>query len=544
MHAKHRHQTAAGLCGVLIGMTAHLATVSQAGAAAPQSPFPAPEYSFDAASPSVIAGIGRAGAILELAHPDPLTAVSPLALGLSSADDDIDGLSAANATSEPTDPFALQFSVDRGTVGAAAPDPSLVILGIPYNVSDQAERHHVSGDQFVSTGVFDLGRLPGDQTGSSISNNALCRNNYNEGGTDFEANPATHAADQLPAPVPEDRVDATARLERAGAEGPVARAYFSLAAASPSLPLLSGPASPSGANVFVYYSEFMGACCRSESPCEMSLQDVCTDGTWLGAGSTCASCSGVEPVGACCIPTGTCSMTAENACFGGGMTGIWLGEGVSCAECGILGADGSCCLPTGECIVIALSDCTLLGGTYAVGDFCEGDPGGDGFDDACQAPLYATAAELGLTAADDVDGLIVFDRNNNGRFDAADQVVFSLTPASPSLGTISGASSQGSAADVFIVHPNMMPVTLIAAGEVGLGNASDNIDALDFGPVESAPSRADIPAHVVDHGIRALPVTSTIDLLRSAADIAGAERSKDDATGATIPEAIQQQPLP
>ena len=94
--------------------------------------------------------------------------------------------------------------------------------------------------------------------------------------------------------------------------------------------------------------------------------------------------------------------------------------------------------------------------------------------------LYAAYEQMLLDLDDDIDALIVFDTNDNACFDGSDLVLFSLTPDSPSLETIPGASPQGAAADVFVVTPGQMPAVFAAAADFGLGDPLDNLDALDF----------------------------------------------------------------
>ncbi len=93
--------------------------------------------------------------------------------------------------------------------------------------------------------------------------------------------------------------------------------------------------------------------------------------------------------------------------------------------------------------------------------------------------LFATFLQLGLVQADDIDALVVFDRNANGRFELGDAVLFSLAPGSPSLSTIPGASPVGAAADVFLTRYGQPPVVAVPAAQLGLGHPQDNIDALD-----------------------------------------------------------------
>lgn len=98
--------------------------------------------------------------------------------------------------------------------------------------------------------------------------------------------------------------------------------------------------------------------------------------------------------------------------------------------------------------------------------------------------VFATSAALGLTPDDDIDAMIVFDTNNNHVFDEPDQVLFSLTATSPSLGAIGGGSV--TAADVFTVwavgdlNPPHPSASLFASADnLGL-LATDNVDALDY----------------------------------------------------------------
>ena len=110
--------------------------------------------------------------------------------------------------------------------------------------------------------------------------------------------------------------------------------------------------------------------------------------------------------------------------------------------------------------------------------------------------VYAYYGDLGLAQADDIDGLIVFDMNEDGSFNTGDEILFSLAPGSPSLSTIPGASSTGAGADVFTVTSVGSPALLSAAGEVALGEPTDNADALDYTPCENAEACA------ILHGIR------------------------------------------
>lgn len=121
-----------------------------------------------------------------------------------------------------------------------------------------------------------------------------------------------------------------------------------------------------------------------------------------------------------------------------------------------------------------------------------------------QITLFASRDDLGLQAGDDVDAMVVFDRGIIGDFDGADQVLFSLTPDSPSLGTIVGASVSGAAADIFLAAPAQAPSLFASAASLGLGHVDDDIDALDIQPCTNPTMCA------IEHGIRSTPVIPAI----------------------------------
>ncbi len=84
--------------------------------------------------------------------------------------------------------------------------------------------------------------------------------------------------------------------------------------------------------------------------------------------------------------------------------------------------------------------------------------------------VYASAAQLGLQSADDIDALCVSHPGDGAIYDAAhDKVLFSLAPGSPTLAAL-GASP----ADVLAPGPKVA----IHAWELGL-QPTDNLDALE-----------------------------------------------------------------
>ncbi|MCC6360087.1 MAG: hypothetical protein IT450_15190 [Phycisphaerales bacterium] len=86
--------------------------------------------------------------------------------------------------------------------------------------------------------------------------------------------------------------------------------------------------------------------------------------------------------------------------------------------------------------------------------------------------LYAAPVQLGLVGADDINALIVFDNGNGTLNPNLDQLLFTLRPGSPSLGTNSPAtifSSRGNATFNVYAQPRVL----------GLRN-TDVIDMLDW----------------------------------------------------------------
>ena len=87
--------------------------------------------------------------------------------------------------------------------------------------------------------------------------------------------------------------------------------------------------------------------------------------------------------------------------------------------------------------------------------------------------VYATSALLGLTSADDIDALVVFEDGLAG-FTAGDVVRFSLAPGSPSL-----VGFGASPADIIdVTGPGGIPAIVATAASLGL-LATDDVDSLD-----------------------------------------------------------------
>jgi hypothetical protein len=345
----NRHYRVTNSATVLALLLA-MACVSAACAAPPINALPVPFFCFDADSPSVQAGLIDSADILDLGESHPQSVVSGPQLGLTSPDDSLAGLSSPHSDFTAHELFVILFSVDRATVGVANPDPELVAAGVPYNVRDQAWRGQAAGDQFISTARFTL--AGGYQYGSF--NSLLGRNNFDEGGTDFQAGPTTSAS-TAPLSDPEDNVICTAYLSTPKDE--IEGVYFTAVGTSPSLQVLSsGHDNASGANVFYNSNPQSGGITR----------------------------------------------------------------------------------------------------------------------------VYALYSALGLQRADNIDALVVVDVNVVGTYDASDAILFSLAPGSPSLSSISEASPVGAAADIFLARPGYSTSLFASAGRLGLGAATDNIDALEL----------------------------------------------------------------
>jgi len=232
--------------------------VSVATAAPPLQPLPPPVYSFDEQSPQVQDGTVTADSVLQVmggvAIEVPVPVLDGNALGLGQPGDQLDALSLNHAGLSPTATFSILFSVDRATVGAAPPDPLLTSQGVPFNVQDQAAKGHAAGDQFISLGLFQFGAAARSQVLGSGSNNSQVRNNFDEGGVDFAAKPETSSSGS--AGPPQDNVNSTSGAAAATVAGIVGGVYFSACrdarstCNSPSLALLPGGATPSGANLY------------------------------------------------------------------------------------------------------------------------------------------------------------------------------------------------------------------------------------------------------------------------------------------------------
>ncbi|MCK4659444.1 MAG: hypothetical protein KAV82_07970 [Phycisphaerae bacterium] len=238
-------------CLFCVGVMLWGVAYTPAWASRPLKPLPIPVYSFDLESPAIDTGDISADTVLAAEEEGPLPVFYGVDMGLGRSGDELNALSGAHSHVASTETFALLFSVDRDSASAnpVDPDPDLVDMGVPYNASDQAIRGHAAGDLNMSTMLFTRrGKVsPGDQR--PPGNNLLVINNFDEGGTDFKANPATSARDRTPGAL-QDNVDATCYISSNGTarnlspnrDGSFAKRspylFFSVAEGSPSLDYL------------------------------------------------------------------------------------------------------------------------------------------------------------------------------------------------------------------------------------------------------------------------------------------------------------------
>ncbi len=337
-----------------------------------------PCFSIDRNSPAVGPTFGASDLLVP---PGPVVVRPSQFFGLPHPLDDLDGISRLNAGTDPTETFLLLFSVDRQSRGIAPPDPNLVALGYPFNVTNQAARGQQAADAFATLDLFDQTGVipPTPGPGPSLptlrvggGNNTLFINQGDASGIDFGVGP--HDSPDANSPAPQNDVDGMAGAGASSSPRPLTamlrgggphladRVFlFSVQADSPSLLML--PGSHSGADIYL----------------------------------------AIEP-----------------------------------------------------------NDPNLPSGI----------------------DLYATANQLGLMVADDINALLVFDNGDRVYDPTVDRVIFSLDRMSPTLGLF-GATP----ADLFRNNQAGPPVGYVNAGRLGLGATPDpnglifdNVDALDFVP--------------------------------------------------------------
>lgn len=219
-----------------------------------QNPLRPPLFSIDRNSSEVLGGF-LAAADLLLPGPGPLPDIVIPAenISLFSPFDDIDALSVYPWNGGLELQFAVLFSVDRAALGAVGPEPTLVAMGFPFNVQDQAMKHQAAGDAFMSLLLFTrMGPLP-VLRGSYAHNNTLVTNQGDAGGVHFQVSPRFESPSNPVPPGQASNVNAGGgALPPRGAlraGGPIEEILFSLTSDSPSLAFLPGPGS--GADIYV-----------------------------------------------------------------------------------------------------------------------------------------------------------------------------------------------------------------------------------------------------------------------------------------------------
>jgi len=126
--------------------------------------------------------------------------------------------------------------------------------------------------------------------------------------------------------------------------------------------------------------------------------------------------------------------------------------------------------------------------------------------------IFATSVELGLGMFDDINAMSVFDVDANSDFTAGDQVLFSLSPASPLL-----AAMGWSAADVLTISPGDAAPSIFAfASDLGL-LPGDNLDMLELVPLQGTAEQTII---------NKVPAPGTLVLVGSCALIGGVRRRR------------------
>jgi hypothetical protein len=76
-----------------------------------------------------------------------------------------------------------------------------------------------------------------------------------------------------------------------------------------------------------------GACCFADFSCQQMTGSACAEagGYWVGAGTSCTSCSAPQPTGACCFMDSSCQVMTASECAA--EDGDYQGDGTSCVSC-------------------------------------------------------------------------------------------------------------------------------------------------------------------------------------------------------------------
>lgn len=195
-----------------------------------------------------------------------------------------------------------------------------------------------------------------------------------------------------------------------------------------------------------------GKCCHTNGSCENTLPAACSNGTFYGAGTVCATATCTTPTGACCdFGAATCRDTTVAACS----TGVFLGNATLCAsaacvDCNANGVRDGLDLASGtslDCNSNAVPDecdATQAGpdcNANMIPDECEslgGDCDGNSIPDACD--LLAGAADCQPDGIPDRCQLMANDCNGNEVPDECETVmcVLRVRPVGTSGGTEDG----------------------------------------------------------------------------------------------------------
>ncbi|MBU0617759.1 MAG: hypothetical protein KKI02_08580 [Planctomycetes bacterium] len=244
-----------------------------------KNPLNPPLFSIDALSPEVLDGPLQPGDLLLPGGPDfPDVVIPAEGMFLLDAGDDLDAFSFGPWEGCETTEFVLIFSVDRGAVGVAPPDPVLVSMGFPFNVLDQAVNNQAAGDAFMSLLLFTrMGPIPPPGRPSHSENNTLVVNQGDAGGVHFQLSPQEESPTEPQDPgTPQSDADAGSGTQPAaanlGERGGPAPILFSLTSESPSLQAL--PGTGSGADIYIDWDPYVPG--EGEalyvSPFELGLQ--------------------------------------------------------------------------------------------------------------------------------------------------------------------------------------------------------------------------------------------------------------------------------
>jgi plastocyanin len=222
-------------------------------------PLPTPQFSIDRVSPSSSASL-LASAVL--VKPGPMVLHQGAGMGLTnSVEDEIDDFSYnRRPVAQPGQVFLLLFSVDRASVGARPPDPSLAVTGRRFNVFDQADRHQAPADLFLALDPFTTAGVVGPKNGirGTAKNNAQAVNQGDTGGDDVDLSPAEAPVQRN---APGDSVDNVDGIgyPPTGSKDRNPAFFFTVSANSPSLASLPGSSGQqSGADVFVDLNQDLG----------------------------------------------------------------------------------------------------------------------------------------------------------------------------------------------------------------------------------------------------------------------------------------------